>query len=201
MNADFERRDVVPDDAIFCNSDAECAEAAASGIPFIPLAGELAHALGAGSALISAGQQCVILSIDQILIKATSTSGEIFHFNAISDLTFGSYWHGEFHVITSTGWTGGREVCPRAHPGDGVLDYLRVETAMSLRQRLKARRKMRSGTHLPHPSLRVSRLTSLTLEGPLLLIVDGVARGKYAQIDCSIEASSAQVVLPMATAI
>ena len=112
MNADFERRDVVPDDAIFCNSDAECAEAAVSGIPFIPIAGELAHALGAGSVLISAGQQCVILSIDQILIKATSTSGEIFHFNAISDLTFGSYWHGDWldrgtrglPACTSWGW-------------------------------------------------------------------------------------------------
>lgn len=200
MNADFERRDVVPDGTIFCNSDAECAEAAASGVPFIPLVGELAHALGVRSVLISPGQQCVILSIDQIVVTAFSISGEVFYFNGISDLTFGNYWHGEFHVITSTGRTGGREVCPRAHPGDGVLDHLRVDAAMSLRQRLKARRKMRSGTHLPHPSLGVSRLSSITLKGPMLLTLDGVARGKYAQIECSVDPASAQVVVPMAIA-
>ncbi|NBO55323.1 MAG: hypothetical protein EBU84_12195, partial [Actinobacteria bacterium] len=89
MNADFERRDVVPDGTIFCNSDAECAEAAVSGVPFIPLAGELAHALGVRSVLTSPGQQCVILSIDQIVVTAFSITGEVFHFNGISDLTFG----------------------------------------------------------------------------------------------------------------
>ena len=198
MNPDFERRDAIPNGAVFCNGDAECAEAASAGIPFIPLAGQLAHSLGASRNPGVTAKNCVILKIDQILVKATASDGEIFHFNAISDLTFGNYWRGQYSVVTSTGWSGGLEACPRAHPGDGVLDHLEVDSAMPLRQRIRARRNMRSGTHLPHPSLRVSRSADFMLEGPRLLTVDGVARGKYAYVECAVQVASAQVVLPMA---
>lgn len=198
MNADFERRDALPDGAVLCNGDAECAEAASAGLSFIPMAGQLAHSLGASWIPRVTAKNCVILKVDQIMVKATTSDGEIFHFNAISDFTFGNYWHGQYSVVTSTGWSGGVEVCPRAHPGDGVLDHLEVDSAMPLRQRIRARRKMRSGTHLPHPSLRVSRSADFMLAGPRLLTIDGVARGKYAQVECAVQAASAQVVLPMA---
>lgn len=197
MNFENSRRDAFPSGTVSCNSDAECAEAVAAGFPIIPVAGELAHALGVVRDLTSRDQQCVILSIDRIVVTATSSRSKTFSFSAISDVTFGNYWLGEFHVITSTGWTGGREVCPRAHPGDGVLDYLRLEASMSLRQRLKARTRMRSGTHLPHPGLYVSRIESVLLEGPNLLTVDGVARGRFDAVECFVDAGKAQVVVPV----
>lgn len=199
MDSEFGRVDVVPNGTAPCNSDPECAEAVESGLPILPVAGVLAHSLGVGSLPASPGQPCIILGIDRIVVIAKSSRGESFSFSAISDITFGNYWHGQFHVVTSTGWSGGREVCPRAHPGDGVLDYLRIEESMSFRQRLKARRKMRSGSHLPHPGLRVSRIESLILQGPNLLTVDGVPRGRYVLVECCIDPGRAQVVMPIAT--
>lgn len=84
-------------------------------------------------------------------------------------------WRGRFIVLMNAQWCGPLDLGPRSHPGDGLLDV--TDGSLTLRQRLEARRRARSGTHLPHPDLRTRRTTQLFIEEsdrPLMLHLDGV---------------------------
>ncbi len=52
-------------------------------------------------------------------------------------------------------WIGSWDVAPRSHPNDGLLD--RCEGDLSLDDRWKARGRLPSGTHVPHPGIAEQR--------------------------------------------
>ena len=54
------------------------------------------------------------------------------------------------------------DVAPRSHPGDGLLDAFDV--TMPLGERLKARTRLRSGTHVPHPGIAQRRVAALQVD-------------------------------------
>ena len=70
----------------------------------------------------------------------------------------------------------GLDLAPRSHPNDGRVDVLEVAPAMSVRQRISARRRARTGTHLPHPSLSTRQVSQfdITFARPQVIWVDGV---------------------------
>jgi diacylglycerol kinase family enzyme len=61
-------------------------------------------------------------------------------------------------------WLGPWDVAPRAHPGDGQLEV--VEVTMSASERLKARRRLPLGTHVPHPGIRIRRAEAVQYDVP-----------------------------------
>ena len=61
-------------------------------------------------------------------------------------------------------WLGPWDVAPRAHPGDGQLEV--VEVTMSASERLKARRRLPLGTHVPHPGIRIRRAEAVQHDVP-----------------------------------
>ncbi len=65
-------------------------------------------------------------------------------------------WRGEAAVVMNAGWYRGLYLGPRAHPNDGLLDV--TVGRLPLRQRIEARRRASTGTHLPHPMLRTERV-------------------------------------------
>ena len=71
-------------------------------------------------------------------------------------------WAGPFAVAMNAGWLGPWYLGPRAHPNDGLLDV--TEGRLPPVQRLLARQRARTGTHLPHPALRTSRVAAVDLE-------------------------------------
>lgn len=78
-------------------------------------------------------------------------------------------------IVSNSGIVNGRDVFPRAHPNDGLLDVLVIDQEISLRQRLIAWHKSKIGVHLPHPQLHVSRNTQFEWTGnPSRMVVDGV---------------------------
>lgn len=96
---------------------------------------------------------------------------------------------GVAHVVARREWLRGRvvlamnaqylgeyDVAPRAHPNDGLLDVVEVLPSMGVRARLAARRRARTGTHLPHPGLAVHRTAAWQVEfpRPAVVWVDGV---------------------------
>ena len=89
-------------------------------------------------------------------------------------------WSGRFAVAMNAEWLGDLDLGPRAHPGDGLLDL--TEGSLGLRDRLAARRRARTGSHLPHPGLRTSRSASAELSFPdgVPVYLDGVAVGTAA---------------------
>ena len=68
-------------------------------------------------------------------------------------------------IISNSGIVRGRDVLPRAHPNDGYVDVLKIDEAMTTRQRLSAWRRAHTGSHLPHPQLRTSRNTEFEWSG------------------------------------
>lgn len=91
-----------------------------------------------------------------------------------------SILRGEVVVVCNAGQIHSVELAPRAHPGDGLADVVRIAERMSLRQRLAALRRARTGSHLPHPDIDVSRVASIELvfARPMPVRLDGRRVGR-----------------------
>jgi hypothetical protein len=91
----------------------------------------------------------------------------------------GGWWREESWWFSAGGFVDDREILPRSHPNDGIAEVLQVSASMSLRQRYGARKRLRWGTHLPHPDLAVVRGTSLAWEAKrsMPLVIDAVTVG------------------------
>lgn len=63
---------------------------------------------------------------------------------------------GPLLVAMNASWHGSWMLGPRAHPGDGLLDITRGDPPF--RDRLRARRRLPGGYHLPHPDLKTARV-------------------------------------------
>jgi hypothetical protein len=103
-----------------------------------------------------------------------------------------SWWRGEVVVAMTAQHLDGFDVAPRAHPNDGRLDLLRVEPGMRARARWQARRRARTGTHLPHPGLHPSQVAEieLTFVRPLHVWVDGRRWHTAAAVSLTVEADA-----------
>jgi hypothetical protein len=77
-----------------------------------------------------------------------------------------SWWRGRIVAAMNAEFLGSWDVAPRGHPDDGVLDLLDVAAAMPLTDRLRARRRLPAGAHLPHPDIAVSRRAAAQYEFP-----------------------------------
>jgi hypothetical protein len=86
-----------------------------------------------------------------------------------------SWWRGEVVLAMNAQYLGAADVAPRSHPNDGKVDVLRVDPAMAVQTRWQAARRARTGSHLPHPLLRMTqaRQTTVELARPLVVWVDG----------------------------
>ena len=104
-------------------------------------------------------------------------------------------WYGRFAVAMNAEWLGDLDLGPRSHPGDGLLDL--TEGELGLRDRLTARRRARTGTHLPHPSLRTRRSAKLELSFPggVPVFLDGVPVGTATEVMVHVEPDALTVVV------
>ncbi len=100
-----------------------------------------------------------------------------------------SWWRGEVAFAMTAQYLGDYDVAPRSHPNDGKTDILRVAATMPLRVRIAARRRARTGTHLPHPQLSLSQTaaTTLTFDRPLVVWVDGRRWGTARELQLTVE--------------
>jgi hypothetical protein len=96
-------------------------------------------------------------------------------------------WSGPFAVVMNGAWVGEWYLGPRAHPNDGLLDL--TEGALAPTQRLLARSRVRTGSHLPHPALRTRRSAghSLDLGRPVPVHLDGRRRGRARRVEVRCE--------------
>jgi hypothetical protein len=90
-----------------------------------------------------------------------------------------SWLTGELAFVMNAQFLGDYDLAPRSHPNDGKLDLLQVGSSMSIRDRLRARQRARTGTHLPHPAINTRSGSEFVLEfaTPLVVWVDGVRVG------------------------
>lgn len=162
---------VAPTDAA-ARAVVVAARASADAIPPIGFAGgDLARTMGGGAP-------------DRFAGTVTRAPIDIVRVEADGDTTWGvahvvarrRWWRGEVVLAMNAQFLGPYDVAPRSHPNDGRVDVLRVAPAMTLRTRLQARSRARTGSHLPHPLVATSQVPSAVLHfaRPLDVWVDGV---------------------------
>lgn len=98
-----------------------------------------------------------------------------------------SWWRGPVFAAMNAQWLGRWDVAPRAHPNDGLLDTFCAR--LSLDDRLKARNRLRSGTHVPHPGIAERRVVSTQWDfgSSLYLWLDGERLGPARQVSVRVE--------------
>ncbi len=94
------------------------------------------------------------------------------------------WWRGEGAAVMNAAWLGTWYLGPRSHPNDGLLDV--TVGRLPLQQRLEARRRAPSGTHVPHPDLTVRRVPRWehAFARPTPVWVDGVRAGSATTLSC-----------------
>jgi diacylglycerol kinase family enzyme len=80
---------------------------------------------------------------------------------------------GPITAVMNAQFIGSWDVAPRSHPNDGVVDVLVI--SMALGDRLKARKRLASGTHVPHPLIAQRRMSTgeFHFGRPTKILLDG----------------------------
>lgn len=189
--ADWGKPEAVPGDAIFVSNDAEANEAISrprrERRPTPPLCltgGDLARTLGVrnNEASLRAGEG-THLRID---LGVALVDGRLFWF--VSHLVAcHSWWRGPIVIAANAAFIGDYNVAPKAHPSDGRLDL--IEANPTFGERLKARSRLRSGTHVPHPQIKIRRCAAaqLELDRPTPITLDGIGRDKAKTLSIRVE--------------
>lgn len=105
------------------------------------------------------------------------------------------FWLGRGAVAMNAAWLGDLNLGPKAHPGDGLLDI--TEGRLPPGQLLAARRRARTGSHVPHPGLRMQRVPAaqLAFERPVPVHLDGRLVGSFRNISVRVEPDALTVVV------
>ena len=177
---------IVPSGLNVARSDREVID---SGSPCAVSAGNLHAALGRPS-VKNPGDECMLLPVDGMRVEVERPDGtrEVLH--AVSDVTVGSWWaRSGWVVVSNTGHIGSLNLLPRAHPNDGRLDVLVLAGSMGYRERMTARGRARTGSHLSHPDLSVKAVTEWahTRRGRERLRVDGSRVAEWSRIVVMVE--------------
>lgn len=84
-----------------------------------------------------------------------------------------SWLRGRIVAVMNAQWIGRWDVAPKSHPNDGILDVFDAD--LSLDDRLKARSRLVTGTHVPHPGIIQRRSAAMQFEfdRPTPVFLDG----------------------------
>jgi hypothetical protein len=186
------RRTTVPSDTPVAASDPELSALVRAGADVVALdGGDLWRTLGGrGGVAERLGREATLLDVDvmRVVADGREVGPAVAHVVAR-----GALWGGHCVAAMNAQWLGNWDVAPRAHPGDGRIDV--VSGRLDLRERLIARRRVRSGDHLPHPDLRVERVGTFEVEFETSrrLLLDGRREGTCTRL--RIESASTVAVV------
>lgn len=127
-----------------------------------------------------------------------SADGET-HWACVGAVARNSWWRGPVVAAMSAESLGTWRLAPAAHPNDGRLHVLSTglaQPALSTAQRVLARRRLRSGAHVPHPAIAVRRAERWEhrFVRPLGLWLDGERVGRCRELTVAIQPDAALIV-------
>jgi hypothetical protein len=156
----------LPDDGIVVASDLAArrvvTDARRANRPIPPLgllAGDLARTCGATGRedrLRSPEAQTLPVDLGEVLVDGA------LHFFVAHLVARRSWWRGPIVAAMNAQFLGEWDVAPRSHPGDGRLDLF--EADLSISDRWKARTRLPTGTHVPHPGISERRVKAVQLD-------------------------------------
>lgn len=184
---------VAPDDATAAAAVTAARRAGTAPDPLCLTGGDL-HATLGRPAPVTAGQHALLLPCD---VGAALVDGRLLWFVAHL-VVRRSWWRGRVVAVMNAEFVDRFDVAPRAHPGDGLLDVVDVDPAMGLADRWRARQRLRTGAHLPHPSISVSRTRAWqsSFDPPAPVWLDGVAAGTVRHLSVRVEPDAVVVAVP-----
>lgn len=157
---------VLPGNGVVVRSDGEARavveQARRANEPVPPLGllgGDLCHTVGGvGDEARLHSTEAVQLPVD---LGAVLVDGRL-HWFVAHLVARKRWWRGRLFLAMNAEHIGPWDVAPRSHPNDGVLDTFDV--SMSLSDRLKARARLPTGTHLPHPGITQRRTSAMQVD-------------------------------------
>jgi hypothetical protein len=191
-----------PPDLVVVHSDVELAKAISQehGLPIGVGGGDLARTLGVTSASANTLASRPTVNeylIDLLQVRLDGAEEPIVacaHVVARSPWGGGHWLRGPILVVMNAEYIGEWDIAPRGHPNDGRVEVVDVDASMPARERRAARRRLPTGTHVPHPSIttRSVKTGSWQFERPLDVVVDGrrVARASRLSIDVLADAAT-----------
>jgi hypothetical protein len=192
------RSGVLPPDGVLVRSDAEAravveeARRAGRDLPVIGLlGGDLCRTLGGrgDEARLRSGGTVAEVDVGAVLIDGR------LHWFVAHLVARRGWWRGPVLAVMNAQYLGDWDVAPRSHPGDGRLD--RLDVTMPVGERLKARSRLRSGTHVPHPGIAVAQVTATqaTFDRPTPVRLDGEVVGPARTLSVRVEPAALTVVV------
>ena len=156
----------LPEGAVLVHTDAEARRAVTAArrtgddVPVLGLVGgDLARTCGAtgSEARLRSGEaQHLPVDLGEVLVDGS------LHFFVAHLVARRSWVRGRVVAAMNAQYLGAWDVAPRSHPNDGRLDT--VDADLSLGDRLKARSRLPSGSHVPHPGIIERRVKALQVD-------------------------------------
>lgn len=162
---------VPPDDLPWFDDDHSAAEAVARGTRALGLrGGDMARTLGVGGSASP-----IEFSLDVVRLESPLAGSSTAVSHVVVRRRVAGWWHGPVTVVMNAQFLGKWDVAPRGHPNDGRVEVFEVSADMPVRQRWGARRRLPTGTHLPHPMIETSstRRLAVTVPAKSVVHVDG----------------------------
>lgn len=156
---------VLPADGVIVRSDAEArtivtdARRAGEPVPVLGLlGGDLCKAVGGTGDEARLREGGVILPID---LGAVLVDGRL-HWFVAHLVARRRWWRGRIVAAMNAQHLGDWDLAPRGHPNDGKLDVFDAD--LSLGDRWKARSRLRTGSHLPHPGITERHVAAIQVD-------------------------------------
>jgi hypothetical protein len=192
-----------PPDLVVVHSDDELARAISKerASPIGVGGGDLARTLGvtpsSAASLLNRPTVNEYL-IDLLAVRLDGAEEPILacaHVLARSPWSGGHWLRGRILVVMNAEFIGDWDIAPRGHPNDGRVEVVDVAASMTARERLAARRRLPTGTHVPHPSIATTSVRTGTweFERPLDVVIDGRRSDRASRLSIDVLADAATV--------
>lgn len=202
---DFGASGEIPPDALAAGSDedagkivAEARRANRAIPPVVLTGGDLARTLGLASARTASSPSLAATGARfEVDVGAALVDGRL-HWFVAHLVARRSWWRGRLLVAANASFIGRWNAAPRSHPGDGRLDVFDADPRLAVR--LAARRRLPSGSHVPHPQITQRRIAAAQydLDPDLDVYLDGVRLGRARTLSLRVEPGALDVWVPSA---
>ena len=183
----------VPTSVTVCHTDAEAADAPG---PVVLTGGDLHRGLGRPT-VRGVGEMSTLVHVDTMVCHVHTGEGVVTR-RAVAHVVIGRILgRGRFAACLNSGFFGELSLTPRSHPGDGRIEVIEFDATMRIRDRVMARRRAMTGSHVPHPAILTSANNSWSAVriGHESLRLDGMRIPRWHRLEIVVEPRSLPVHL------